>query len=174
MELGTILEKIKSNLWLLSEAKFDGLTKDAGYMPSFVYMLVCLVISIPFRFLTDVFITGQDSMVALISAVMGIIVSIPVLYVSYFITHLFVKLLGGGAPFLKTVQIFIYGSTLALILSYVPILGFFAGLIALANVVFGVKRIHKLSLLKAILAVVVLPVLVILAVFVLLLGYLIF
>ena len=174
MDLGDILGKIKSNLWLIPEAKFDELTKDAGYMPSFVYLLVCLIISIPFMFITGIVVSGYDGFMAIITAVVFTIFSIPILYISYFISHLFIKLLGGSATLLKTIQIFIYGSTLALILSPVPLLGFIASLIALVNILHGVKRIHNLSLLRVILAIIVIPIAMVVLLALLVFAYLMF
>jgi hypothetical protein len=174
MDLGEILKKIKSNLWLLPEAKFDGLTKDTGYTASFVYLVICLIISIPLRFVTDILVYGNNALTALVGAVIGVIVTVPLVYISYFMMHLIIKLLGGARGLLRTVQIYIYGSTAALIFSYVPILGFIASLVALANVVFGVKRIHDMSLFRAILAVVVIPVVLTLLLVLLGLGYLMF
>ena len=55
-------------------------------------------------------------------------------------------------------QVFIYGSTSSFIFGDIPVLGFIPGIIALVNVVTGSARIHKISLLRSVLALIVLPI----------------
>jgi len=179
MDLGSIFEKIKSNLWLLPEAKFDGLTKDNKYMPSLAYLAVCLLIAIPIDIivrlvmnLEPTLMTGAEIVGLIIGAIIGMILAIPLFYLYYLVIHVIVRILGGTAPYIKTIQAAIYGSTLLLILSGVPLIGIVAGFVALANVVLGIKRVHKLSLLKAILAVVVIPVLIAIVLAMAVIGYL--
>ncbi|MBU0585987.1 YIP1 family protein, partial [Candidatus Micrarchaeota archaeon] len=94
-------------------------------------------------------------------------------YVGYGISHLMIKILGGKAPFVKTAQIYIYGSTPTFLLGWIPVVGIIAQLIALSNIVLGVKNVHQMSLLRSIIAVILLPLIlvgIIAAILVLLLG----
>ena len=177
MGVEDMLNKIMSNLWLIPEAKFDEKTKDVGYRDSFVYLLVCLIIAIPISIVAGFFTYDGPtfSMAELITfitidTILFTIWIIPVLYIYYGVIHLIIKLLGGTASYLKSMQVAIYGSTLVLIISSIPILGGIASLIALANVTLGMKKVHNLSLFRAILAVVVLPLVVAIVVGILLIS----
>jgi hypothetical protein len=162
MELGENIRRIKDNLFLIPEERFDELTKDTGYKTSFIYLLACLVLSIPFGIIVSLFMGGLFDTIFVIP--LAFVISIIVNYISFGVLFLFLKLVGGKASFLKSVQVFIYGSTIELILSGIPIIGLIAGLIALANIVIGSKRIHKISLLRAILALLVIPIVVLILV----------
>ena len=177
MGVEDMLNKMTSNLWLIPEAKFDDKTKDVGYRDSFVYLLACLIIAIPISIIVGLvtfddptFSMGEIIVFITIDTILFTILIIPVLYIYYGVIHLIIKLLGGTASYLKSMQVAIYGSTLVLIISSIPLIGGIASLIALANVTLGMKKVHNLSLFKAILAVVVLPLVVAIVAGILLIG----
>jgi hypothetical protein len=157
MDINELLKKIWSNIFLVPEKRFDELTKDKEYKESFVYLLVCLAISSPILFISTI-LMNVGSTAALTNTMVIIILSIPFAYIGFGLIHLFLKLLGGKADFLKTVQVCVYGQTTATIFGRLPWIGWIFGLVALANVVLGAKRIHDISLLRAIVAVVIIPV----------------
>ncbi len=167
MEIGENIARIKDNLFLIPTERFDELTKDPGYKESLIYLIACIVISLPLEILVSVFENDVFTTIAAIPFIF--IITIPVLYLVYFLQFLLLKLVGGQAGFLQSVQVFIYGSTISLILSSVPLLGFLASFVALANIVLGSARVHKISLLRSILALVVIPI--IIAILVVLLAF---
>jgi hypothetical protein len=159
MDLGENIRRIRDNLFLIPEARFDELVKDPGYVDSFIYLAFCLLISTPLD-LAIALIREDSILSAIISTAIISILAFPVIYIVYFIQFLLLKLVGGKAGFLQSVQVFIYGSTLSLILSGIPCIGFIASLISLANIVVGSARIHQISVLRALLALLVIPVLI--------------
>ena len=66
--------------------------------------------------------------------------------------------------FLQTVQLFVYGGTGSLIFRGIPIIGLVYSFIYLGNVVRGAQRVHKISLVNAILALVAIPIILVIAV----------
>jgi hypothetical protein len=170
MNFSNIFKRIKDNFLLVPGERFDKLTKDTSYKDSFIYLVVCLVLSIPFLFLVSVLnfqsvfadpTVPSSAPPTIINILFGLVLAIPLGYAWYAFSHGLFKLLGGPVKLLKTVQVMIYGSTSAIILSTIPILGGIFGLIALANVTRGIMRIHKLPLWKVLLVLVVLPVILI-------------
>ncbi len=182
MDLKELLKKVWNNIFLIPEARFDGLTKDKNYKESFIYLLACMIISLPiFWIATILLITDPSGDITLagkiISAFTGsivyIVLGIPLTYIGIGICHLLLKLLGGKADFLKTVQVFIYGETTSVILGNIPFFGWIFSLVALANITLGAKRIHKISLLRAIVAVIVIPVIIAMVLGLALVAYLV-
>lgn len=157
MDLKENLMRIKDNLLLIPEERFDSLTQDSGYGTSFIYLVACLVISLPVEMiLTSI---SEGLLIALISVPIALIISLPVAYLIYGIQHLFLRLVGGQGTFLQSVQVFIYGSTVSLIFGSIPLVGTLLSLLVLANVVLGSKRVHKISIWRALLALIALPLL---------------
>ncbi len=155
MDIGQNVRRIKDNLFLIPEARFDELVKDTEYVTSFIYLVGCMVLSVPFTLIVSL-VTGKlfaDLFALPISFTLGIILS----YVGFVVFFVFLKLVGGKASLLQSVQMFIYGATLSLIVSGIPCIGALLSLISLANVVIGSARIHKITLLRAIIALIVLP-----------------
>lgn len=159
INISEILGKIKNNFLLIPEARFDELTKDPGYKDSLVYLAVCMLLSAPVHLAAAVFLSQNP-----LGRILGLVLALPFGYIYYGVLHLVLKLFGAKEGFLKTVQIFIYGSTGSLILGGIPILGFILSLVALANVVLGSKRVHGISLWRAIAAVVLIPALIVLVI----------
>ncbi|MDD5340220.1 MAG: YIP1 family protein [Candidatus ainarchaeum sp.] len=159
MDIGQNVRRIKDNLLLIPEARFDELTKDTGYTDSFIYLVACFVLSVPIDLLVS--LVQGAFLATLTSLPVTLILFVIFIYAFYGIEFLALRLLGGQASFLQSMQIFIYGSTGYLIFSSIPCIGFLLGLAALSNVVLGSARIHKISLARAIIALVLLPLVII-------------
>ena len=158
-----LLEKIKENLFLIPNERFEGLTKDPGYKDSFVYLVVCLVISLVISVIVGFFSLGNygGSVAGLFTAlIIGTIIAIPFYYIGYIIFHILLKIVGAKEGFLKTVQVFVYGGTPALIFGSIPLINLIALLVALVNIVRGAAVVHKISTLRAAIALVVIPVII--------------
>lgn len=175
MDMMAILSKIKENIFLIPEARFDDLTKDLNYVDSFIYLVVSAllysVIAFPVALLSGVLnVAGTTKSAAagvvggpisaLISTALVFVMLIVFRYVYIVVVHFLLKLVGGTAPLLKTAQVMIYGST-PMILAPIPCAGWIFSLIVLANTVVGAKRVHNISFLKAVVAMIVIPALVI-------------
>ena len=164
MNLIEVVKKINDNLLLVPAEKFDSLCSDLEHFPSLVYLLTCVLISLPLWFIVEYF-TPTNPLLPLQSRVasilIGVVFAIPVSYIVFGLQHLLLKALGGKGTFLQSCQVLIYGGTARFVFGVVPILNIIAGLISLANVVLGASRIHKISLIRAILALVVIPIVVV-------------
>ncbi|MBI5159035.1 YIP1 family protein [Candidatus Micrarchaeota archaeon] len=169
MDAGEIIKKIKNNLFFIPEAKFDELTKEKEYAKTFQYLVACLIVSLPINLVISILAYKEPAIIggtplatkiamALITTIIGTVVAIPVLYILYAIMHGLLKLAGGKASLRETIQIYVYGNTCATIFGGIPIISLIIGLVSLSNIVLGVKRIHKMSLWKAIAVVVVIPI----------------
>lgn len=171
MDLMAILSKIKENLFLIPEEKFDGLTKDISYADSFIYLVVSAllysILAFPISLLSGVVNVASTTksaaagvvggpVTALVSTALVFVMLIVFRYVYIILVHLLLKLVGGTAPLLKTAQVMIYGST-PMILAPIPCAGWIFSLLVLANTVVGAKRVHNISLLKAVVAMIVIP-----------------
>ncbi len=168
MDFGAMVEKVKKCVFLINEKDFEGLASDRGLATSFVYLL-----------LVGIILAAGNTVVQLLSAMLqqsglalniaAVIISAPVGYVIFVvgayvwmaIMHVLLKIVGGKAQFLKTAQVYIYGMTPTFLFGWIPLIGFIAGLVGLANVVIGAKKVHGISLLRAIIAIVVIPMVVI-------------
>ena len=164
MDIGAILSKIKGNMFLISEERFDSLTRDSGYGDSFWHLVACLAVSLPisiFFGLIMQIVSGAGTSAALFKT--GLLIAltvacIPLMYIGFGILHMFLKLVGGKAPYEKTAQLLIYGYTPYNLFSGIPILNFAFVLVSLVNAVRGAKRVHQISLVRAAIALVVIPI----------------
>lgn len=166
MDLNAILEKIKTCIWLVPENRFDDLTKDKGYVDSFIYLLLITILSIPVVLISS-FFNASGLMVAVIAIPMMFILGIPLSYVGYLIMFALLKLFGGKADLLKTVQVFIYGGTSSTILGGIPLIGIIPGIVSLINIVKGAARVHQLPWWKVVIAIIVIPFIVMVILFIL-------
>jgi len=158
-----LLEKIKENIFLIPAERFEGLTQDPGYKGSFVYLLACLVISLVISVILGFFNLGfyGGSVPALVTTLLfATVIAIPFYYIGYIIFHILLKIVGAKEGFLKTVQVFVYGGTPVLILGAIPLINLIALLLALVNIVRGAAVVHKITTLRAAIAVVVIPIII--------------
>lgn len=170
MDIAKNVARIKDNLLLIPAERFDTLAADKDYQTSFVYFMACIILSIPLSLL--VALALGDFMGILLSIPASVIVSVILAYIIFGVQHLLLRLLGGQATFLQSVQVFVYGTTPSIIFGTIPVLGFVASLIGLANVVLGSARVHKISVLRAIAAIIIIPTVLLILLFVALYAYL--
>ena len=166
MDINQIIMKIKDNFFLISESRFDQITRDAGYVDSLIYLIACIILSLPIVLVIN--LLSFNLIGAVLTTGIYAVMFIPIAYVLYLIQFVLLKLVGGKGSLLQSLQVFIYGDTSALILGNLPLIGLIFGLISLANVVVGSARIHKISLLRAILALIVIPIVVLIILMVIL------
>ncbi len=69
------------------------------------------------------------------------------------ILHIFVYLVGGRKGLEQTIKAVMYGSTPGLLLGWIPIIGFIAGIWSLVLEILGIRQLHELTTGKAVLAV---------------------
>ncbi|VVB58008.1 Yip1 domain protein [Candidatus Anstonella stagnisolia] len=183
MDFAQLLMKIKDNAFLIPQERFDALTKDTGYVDSFVYLLACTVFSCIVYFALWALAPGimsggapgaAVSSVAPASAfeltIQRLLLALPMAYISFGFLHLVLKLLGAKGGFQKSVQIFVYGNTGSTLFSAIPFVNVLFMAVCLVNVVKGSMQVHKLELWKAVVALVVVPVIVVFAIAMLVAG----
>lgn len=69
--------------------------------------------------------------------------------------HLWVYLIGGRGGYIQTVKSLIYGSTPAMLLGWIPILSIIGAIWACALQVLGIRELHEVKTIQAIIAVLV-------------------
>lgn len=162
MELMENILRIKGNLFLIPAEKLDSQANDPGYKTSLIYLLACLVLSIPF-YLLGAMLDGILA-ISVIATPFYIGMGVVMAYISFSIYHVLLRLVGGRAPLRRTIQMMIYGMTPSIIFGSIPCIGALAALIALANIILGAVRVHGISLLRSVVALFILPLLIIIAI----------
>jgi len=164
-ELAIMLSKIRSNLALIPEGRFGSIAQDPSLKDSFHYLLLCMVIAIPIDIITNLLI--GNPITPILSIPFAFTIGILATYAGYLIQHLLLRLLGGRAPFLRSAQILIYAGTPGILLGGIPLLGFIASLVSLINIVRVAAHEHGISIIRAMLALVLIPFLMLAALFLL-------
>ena len=67
------------------------------------------------------------------------------------ILHGWICLFGGKEKYAKTYQLYIYSSTPAFVLGWIPFIGFFTWIYDMVLLIIGTQKIHKISPLKSVL-----------------------
>ncbi len=166
MDMNKILERIKTTLWIVPEKRFDEMVKDGNYTDSFLYLLICMVLSIPVMMLgfTAIALSSKADIPGAVSAVAislpaVFLIGIPLQYIGFGVEFVLLKILGGKADFQKSVQVFVYAGTPSFIFGSLPYIGILPSLLGLYNIVVGSARIHQMPVWKAVIAIVVIPIL---------------
>ena len=73
------------------------------------------------------------------------------------VLHLFVKLFGGHGSYADTYNAVVYGNTPTYLLGWIPYVGALATLYSLYLEIKGISKLHDISMLRAVLAVIVVP-----------------
>lgn len=116
---------------------------------------------------------GAGALTFVIVLVFMIIAGIIGLFIGSIIIHIFVLILGGKQGFMKTVKAMIYSSTPSMLLGWIPIIGFIAGIWAFVLEILAIREIQEMSTIRAVF-VILLPVIIVFVLVVLLFGFLIF
>lgn len=165
------LVRIKDNLYLIPEARFDVLIKDKDYSSSLIYLVSCTIISVPIELAVSLLFGNFSSVLR--SLPIAVPLSIIIAYLFFLFQHILLRFLGGKAEFLDTVQIFIYGTTPSIIFGGVPLLGLVALIISVVNSIVGASKIHKISYYRSASAIVIIPALIIIIILSVIYGFLV-
>lgn len=93
---------------------------------------------------------------AVIIFVMFMIFAIIGAFIGGAVLHIFVYIVGGRKGIAETIKAVMYGSTPGLLLGWIPVIGFIAGIWSLVLEILGIRQLHEISTGKAVLAVVLL------------------
>ncbi len=93
---------------------------------------------------------------AIVIFVLFIIFAIIGAFVGGAVLHIFVYIVGGRKGIAETIKAVMYGSTPGLLLGWIPVIGFIAGIWSLVLEILGIRQLHEISTGKAVLAVVLL------------------
>lgn len=171
VEPESLFEKFKNNALLMNEGRFDALTRDErDWGPSAMYLFIACVIYYVFATPVQLFLTGLTTTsmyegmlgltgiaLTLVLMVFSFFVSLVAVYIWGAIAYVLLKLFGGKADMLKTVQVMIYGNTPYFLFGWIPCINVIVWFLGLANVVIGQKQVHDIPLWKAIVALIVIP-----------------
>ena len=106
----------------------------------------------------------------LAAIVVMIIAGVIALFIGGIILHIFVYIAGGRKDVSTTLRAFIYSSTPNLLFGWIPLIGFLAGLWSLVLQVMAIRELHEISTARAV-AAVVLPYIIMLILVVLTLSF---
>jgi len=167
MDMNSILERLRTTLWIVPEKRFDDMVKDNNYTDSFIYLLICMALSIPIMILGYIVIALANN-ASLSSAASAVVLSLPAVfligiplqYIGFGVEFALLKILGGKGDFQKSVQVFVYAGTPSFIFGSLPYIGILPSLLGLYNIVVGSARLHQMSLWKAVIAIVVIPIII--------------
>jgi len=140
--------------------------KDTDYRDTLVYFLVLVLIntalSVPIMLLSlssmwTVFngifnwfgIGTLAGFGIVIIAVLMIIAAVVLLFIGAAWLHLWVYLFGGRKGYRETLKALAFGETPALLLGWIPLVGFLAGLWSLALSILGVRELQGISTARA-------------------------
>lgn len=90
---------------------------------------------------------------AVIIFVMFMIFAIIGAFIGGAVLHIFVYIVGGRKGIAQTIKAVMYGSTPGLLLGWIPIIGFIAGIWSLVLEILGIRQLQELTTGRAILAV---------------------
>lgn len=138
---------------------FNETQSEVVYKQTFIFLLITLIFSLIISFIVD-FIRYRTFVPSIYSAIVLTIVLFVTINLAALIGHLFVYICGGREGLLRTYQSIIYGAAPSLIFAAVPGLAYFAGIYAWFLQVTGLEILQKLSLWRALLAWLILPLLV--------------
>ncbi len=93
---------------------------------------------------------------AVIIFVVFMILAIISAFIGGAILHIFVYIAGGRKGIEQTIKAVMYGSTPGLLLGWIPVIGFIAGIWSLVLEILGIRQLHEIPTEKAVLAVVLL------------------
>lgn len=168
MQLKAIGQKIKGLLFNPTETLQE--LREEDLSDAFLYFLVLLLFSsvmtaivsggsmAALRQLTTSL--GYQIPLASLSALGGGLIFVATFFTMLFFTfigglwlHLWVYLLGGRRGISETLKAVFYGMTPTMLLSWIPFIGFLAGLWGLVLQILGVKELQQLSTGKSVLAI---------------------
>jgi len=158
--------------FLLSPVETFRSVKETDLGDSLVYYLILLVINAILSAIVGIAMVSavwatfsglSESLGLPLPAVAGFgvvvfaIVMIIVQFIFAFIIaawlHLFVYLLGGRKGYLQTLKSVTFGSTPAMLLGWIPFIGFLAGIWTIVLEIFGIRELQEMATGKAVLAV---------------------
>ena len=130
---------------------FNSISNESGYggpVKFYTVMLIAysLLLGISSTLLLD---AAFEVTLLIISVVTTVLVAIPLTFVGAGITHIFVSILGGKQGYNQTYKANIYSSTPSLLLGWIPIAGFMAGLYSLYLLIKGLSTLQKMSMGRA-------------------------
>ena len=163
------LELIKG--FVLSPAETFRKVKDTDYNDTLMYFLVLVLINTALSVL--IMLVSLSSMWTVfngmferlgigtmsgsgivIIAVLMIIVALVLLFIGAAWLHLWVYLFGGRKGYRETLKALAFGETPALLLGWIPLVGFLAGIWSLVLSILGVRELHGISTARALGAVI--------------------
>lgn len=93
---------------------------------------------------------------SLISGIIGV-------FIIGIIIHVGVHIFGGRKGLTQTLKALMYGYTPGFVIGWIPLVNFIAGIWTLVVEIIGIRQLHELTTIRAILAVFIIPIIVILA-----------
>lgn len=144
-----ILEKIKAVLQSPGSF-FDSIKSEEGYGPALKYLFVIYLVPSIIVFIAGMLSSpgkiGEAAFIAVLSEVFGVLV---LTFISTGLVHIGIMLVGGKRGIFSTYKALAYGITPYALLQWIPIVNILALLWAIYLEVMGLSKLHEMSMLRA-------------------------
>ncbi|MBI2676265.1 MAG: YIP1 family protein [Candidatus Aenigmarchaeota archaeon] len=158
----TLLEKAGT---VLKDPKgfFDAIKREDGVKNAFIFIAAASLVPTVISILAAALGLSQAANAIESLGFLSIYLLIPVFYVLsvllYFvqagILHIFVFMAGGKKGYHSTYKALAYGNLPSTLVSWIPLIGFIGTLWSLYLVILGISKLHEITMLRALIAVIV-------------------
>lgn len=156
-----LISKIKMST--MSPTKFfNGIKSEKGLVEAFKYYailsLINLVVTLIEIFSGLSYLSSYGAGLGIATPIAVYLVGLVGSFIGAGILHIFISLLGGKQGFYNTYKAAIYASTPSLLLGWIPYVGVIIGIYSLYLLVKGVSILQKMTMKRAFVAAVLIPV----------------
>lgn len=130
-----------------------------------IYTVMSLLVSVTlYTFIgsMSLLLVGEAQMFGMIGnvffSILTYMLSLGLIFLIIGLYHVYLMIFGANESFARTFQLVTYSSVPTYLFGWIPLLGFFTFIWSLILIIIGSQRTHKLSLAKAIIAFVVVPI----------------
>lgn len=93
-------------------------------------------------------------------AIAGYFIGLINVFILALLVHLFWKLFGAKGSFEDSFRVLVYGNAINYLLGWIPVVGFIVGLYAFYLIIVGGTVVHKISTIKSLLGLIILPIII--------------
>ncbi len=167
---------------------FLNLNKEKGVQDSLLFYVILLAFSVVMIYLFNITlgelytkkfyeifnlnlqVQSYDALKLLPTTILGYFIALVSSFLVAGIIYVWLLIFGGKKDYAKTYQLWVYSETPSLLLSWIPLISFFAWLYSFILLIRGTKKIYEFSMLKSVL-IYVIPLIVIITIYALLLFF---
>ncbi len=162
-----MIDKIKDIL-IRPMLFFDRIKEENGVKKAFIYFMILSFFSTLLAYLVSLVMpaysigvieklfsitvpTEAVQVPTVLTTILYYLLSLGLSFAVAGLLHLWILIFGGKADYTKSYQLYIYAYTPMYVFSWIPFLGFFAGIYSLILLILGTEKMHSISRKRAIL-----------------------